>query len=373
MVIGTIAATCAITHTLSLPRPDKLIFIAIHGRSALHSPGVFESNPISAAGFTRTLEHRHQALGKAIVWNGEEITPRDFLHRTGTKAFMVLKSGNIVFEDYASGTHADTIFASFSVAKSILSTLVAMAHHRGDLPGAQEDVRQLLPEGMRNNLPTPVRVRDLLNMRAGFGVPESYDSFSQTSKMYLSTNLDRFLESLSTTRGAGRAFEYRSVEYQILGTILRTSTRTSLAEYMSATLWPLIGAQEASWSIDSGSTRVEKAFCCFNARVSDYARFGQWILETAVGNGGDELPENWFHDVREQQGTRGGLGYSHGWWLPPDRSEGDFSAIGIYGQYVYVNPTRGVVIVKFSDYGPEQDEAQTLAAFQQIARHLSTD
>ena len=70
------------------------------------------------------------------------------------------------------------------------------------------------------------------------------------------------------------------------------------------------------------------------------------------------------------------FGYGYQWWLPPTGDEGEYSAIGVYNQFIYVNPTRGIVIAKTSasqNYGADETtdrEIETLALFSEIARSI---
>ncbi|UXY15185.1 beta-lactamase family protein [Chitiniphilus purpureus] len=291
---------------------------------------------------------------------------------TKTNAFLVAHGGRIVYERYYNGYSRNSYFPSYSVAKAITSTATALAIKDGFIKSTNADARQYWPSTLAAKFRQPVTISDLLNMRAAIPVQEQYDSvFSLLAQMYVTTDLKRFMQQLPPVHFSSMPhFEYRSATYLLLGETLRGAVNDNLAPYISTALWKPIGAESnASWSVDSSDSRIEKSFCCINAKARDFVRFGLFVLEDGKYKGSNLLPAGWQQKIQKPTAFKGEFGYSHGWWMLKDRSDPDFSAIGIHGQYVYINPKTNTVIVKFSDYGAEQDEALTLRAFRKIS-HL---
>lgn len=189
--------------------------------------------------------------------------------------------------------------------------------------------------------------------------------------MYLTTDLGDFVARLKGFRyPSGERFEYRSVDTLVLAKVLTRATGMSLAEYLEAKIWNPLGAvDDASWSVDSRDHSVEKAFCCLNATARDFARLGILYLGRGAIGGGDRIvSESWAIAPAMTHNRSSAMTYHDGWWILPDNErDGDFAAIGIYGQYVYVNPRTQTTIVKLSEHALQKDEIETLLTLRYIA------
>ncbi|MEU4421032.1 serine hydrolase [Actinoplanes sp. NPDC024001] len=293
-----------------------------------------------------------------VPWKGARIPFTEFLDTTHTNAFLVLRDGAIEYEWYRAGITPGTRLSSWSMAKSVVSLLVGQAVARGEL--AEDDrLVDLLPELRTGGDYDRITVRDLLDMASGVDVPENYRAywpFTGTARMYLTHDLPGFVAGhREVTYPPGSRASYRSVDTQILGLVLTRVTGRPLADLLAERIWQPMGAeQSATWNLDRpGGT--EKAYCCLNATARDYARLGQVVLD-----GGREIvPAEWIKRIATPAPhDLSGWGYSAQWWHPFD-SGGDYSALGIHGQYLYVSPARRTVVVKLSDHGTEQDEQET--------------
>lgn len=332
---------------------------------------VFPARTVAAPAEERALPRSSDSFDQDVPWKGDRIPVTDFLETTDTDAFVVVEGGKITYEWYADGTTATTRLSSWSVAKSVVSLLVGQAIDRGEL---SEDDRlvDVLPELETGGDYDRVTVRDLLDMTAGIDVPEDYNEywpFTGTARMYITKDLRDFVADHRTTDFVpGSKGVYRSVNTQLLGLILEKVTGEHLADLLSHDLWKPIGAgHDATWNLDQEGGN-EKAFCCINATARDYARLGQLVLDDGRVGDTQVLPTSWITRISTAAPHEvDGWGYSAQWWHPPGGTGDDFSAIGIYGQYIYVNPTADVVIVKLSDYGTEQDEQDTIDAFRALA------
>jgi CubicO group peptidase (beta-lactamase class C family) len=213
-------------------------------------------------------------------------------------------------------------------------------------------------------------------MRSGIDVDENYGSSlaSPVVRMFVSTDLQRFIARRSGLRFTpGSRFEYRSVDTLILSRVLARATGMRLSDFAQQVLWEPLGMeQEASWSVDSRQHGVEKAFCCLNTTARDFARLGLLYLQGGRMGGQQIVSPTWAAEPRQPVNTGNALDYRDGWWIPPgNANDRDFSAIGVFGQYIYVNPATRTVIVKLSDYGTEQDEVLTLLAMRSISHVVS--
>ena len=167
----------------------------------------------------------------------------------------------------------------------------------------------------------------------------------------------------------GSQGDYRSIDTQLLGMVLTRVTGRPLADLLAERLWRPMGAETAAtWNLDTpGGT--EKAFCCLNATARDVARIGQQVLD--AGSSHSVIPPAWVARIaRPPTHPVDGWGYSAQWWQRDPQGSPDFAAVGIHGQYLYIDPARRVVIVKLSDYGENQDEKETYDALRAITGSL---
>ncbi|WGX96928.1 serine hydrolase [Nocardioides sp. L-11A] len=331
---------------------------------------LFPARTVEAAPGDRTAPAAAPPAGE-VPWKGRTVPVREFLTSTDTVAFVVVRDGQVTQEWYADDVDPGTRLSSWSVAKSFVSLLVGQAIGRGEL--AEDDrLVELLPELEAGTAYDEVTVRDLLDMTAGIDVPEDYNAywpFTGTARMYITRDLPEFVaDHREVDSRPGTEGVYRSVDTELLGLILEQVTGRHLADLLETDLWQPIGAAaDATWSLDREDGR-EKAFCCINATARDYARIGQLVLDGGRVGDRQVVPQEWITRISTPAPLPvDDWGYAAQWWHPTGGDGSDLSAIGIYGQYIYVSPRTGTVVVKLSDYGTEQDEQETIDAFRAIA------
>ncbi|KAF1047705.1 MAG: 6-aminohexanoate-dimer hydrolase [Herbaspirillum frisingense] len=338
---------------------------------------VFDANPIRRSAHPAPLANEPRPLDIALPWkNGSTLGVLDFIKTAKAHAFLVVQDGRVVYERYIDGYDADSRFTSFSVAKSFVATLTGAALAQGKIKSLQEPIGNYLKPGEIAAAYAGITIGQLLDMRAGIDVDERYGGSltSPVVRMFVTTDLDKFIARRHGLRFApGSRFEYRSVDTLVLSRVLARATGMRLSDYAQQTLWEPLGMeQDASWSTDSGRHGIEKAFCCINTTARDFAKLG--LLYLNQGRVGDTqiVSPAWADEPRLPVNQGDILDYRDGWWIPPgNAADRDFSAIGVFGQYIYVNPATRTVIVKLSDYGVEQDEVLTLLAMRRISHHVA--
>lgn len=339
---------------------------------------LYDANPIRRSSHPAPLPTALRQLELALPWkDGGTLDTDAFLHTTHTHAFLVIQDGTVVFERYIDGYNAASRFTSFSVAKSFVATLTGAALAEGKLASLQEPIGNYLSAEDIAPAYGNITVGQLLDMRSGIDVDERYGGSltSPVVRMYVSTDLGKFIAGLSGLRFApGSRFEYRSVDTLVLSRVLARLTGQSLASYAQQTLWEPLGMeQDASWSTDSQAHGVEKAFCCINTTARDFAKLGLLYLNEGRAGGKQLISAAWADEPRRPVNRGDVLDYRDGWWIPPgNETDRDFSAIGVFGQYIYVNPATRTVIVKLSDHGVEQDEVLTMLAMRRIAHFVAS-
>lgn len=291
-----------------------------------------------------------------------------------TVAFVVVQGGRIVLERYFNGYDRDSVATSFSVAKSFVSAMLGIAIAEGKVGSVDDPVTRYLPELAQSDPRfAEVTLRHLLEMRSSLDFDEGYNSsVSDASRFYLHRDLHPLIARLRLRDAPDRRYEYVSGNTQLLGMVIERATGATLAQYLEAKIWQPMGAEfDASWSLDSRSSGLAKAFCCLNARAVDFARFGEVFLHHGQWNGRQVVPEAWVAastEVREHpganlaarwnvEGLASGRPAFYAWqWrryavAAPDTALGvapadGFFAQGLHGQYIYVAPAADMVIVR---------------------------
>ncbi len=376
-VVGSLVLLVALTYVgtalLKVPPPHRLAQILAAPPS--EQGQYFPARTVQAPDVARPFPEDARPLPATVPWKGTEEPLPEVLEETHTNAFLVVQDGTLVHEWYAEGVGADDRMSSWSVAKSVVSLLVGQSIEDGRF--AEGDlVVDLVPElGRAGNGFDDVTVGELLDMSSGVDVAENYRAywpFTGTARLFLSTDLTGYLaDHRDVAFAPGSRGEYRSVDTQLLGMVLRATEGKPLAELLTERLWGPIGAEsDATWNLDeTGGT--EKAFCCLNATARDFAKLGQLLVDGGRVDGEQVVPTAWLERIAtpaEHQVST--WDYSAQWWQP-EGADGDLTALGIHGQYIYVNPRTGTVIVKLSDHGTEQDEQETFTAMQSIAAALA--
>ncbi len=311
-------------------------------------------------------------LPRTYVYREQEKDLEAFLQETDTTGLLVVKDDRVVFERQYRGNVPSSRTISWSVGKSFVSALVGIALHQGQIESIEDPITKYVPE-LVGSAYDGVRIKDVLQMSSGASWNEDYsDPNSDINRFgrYLATggSLDEFTATLEREHEPGTFNRYNSADTQALGMLLTRATGTSLTRYLEEKLWQPLGMEsDAYWLTDSGG--IELAFGGLNVTLRDYARFGLLYLHDGVWNGGQIVPAKWVKasvtpDAShllpgENPGSDFPLGYGYQWWIM-DGDEGEYSAIGIYNQFIYVNPTRRLVIVKTSansEYGRTAEES----------------
>jgi CubicO group peptidase (beta-lactamase class C family) len=291
-----------------------------------------------------------------------------FLIKHKSLAFLILRNDSIIYEKYFKGYNRNSVIPSFSISKSFVSAMVGIALSEGKIHDIHQPVTDYLPQ-MKDSGFKNVTIEDLLTMRSGIKFNEGYSNpFGEAAKFYYGLNLEKYTKKLKVIHKPGTKYEYASGNTQILGMVLEKATGTRLASYMEEKIWKPMGARSiATWSLDSKKHREAKAFCCINATPEDFALFGQLYLNKGQVDGRTVVPSDWVNktlslqnDSRDSQGYP----YTYMWRV---MKNGSFFAKGILGQFIFVCPSKRIVIIRMGESAGDLDWP---AFFQQIADQL---
>lgn len=284
--------------------------------------------------------------GPSIYENNRKIPFEKALEISSSRAFLVIQKDSILYEQYFAGYDSSSIVPSFSVAKSFTSALVGIAIDEGFIKSVDDPLSKYIPE-LPQNPYAAISIRDLLDMRSGLKYEENYiNPFGHVAKSYYGTNLKKSISKLKAYAAAGSEFDYISVNTQLLGWAVENAVGKKLNVYLEEKIWKPLGMEyPASWSVDSKKHKTVKAFCCINTVARDYAKFGRLYLKAGNWNGKQLISENWIKTSLDFDET---AHYSYQWWRRPRKETGqeDFFAMGILGQFIYVNPKKDLIIVR---------------------------
>lgn len=272
------------------------------------------------------------------------------LEGLGSVGLLMIKNDSIVFEKYWDGYNDSSKSGSFSMAKSITSLLIGAAIHDGLIKSVDEPVGDFLPE-FKEGEKAKVRIVDLLTMTSGSDWNESYaNPFSVTTELYYGSDVYKTATGVHIIHQPGTLHYYKSGDTQLLGLILEKATGKSLSDYAAEKLWQPLGAEHpALWSTDHDKGN-EKAYCCFNSNVRDFARIGKLMLDSGKINGVPVIDSSYFTNSIKACKIPDGSGqpcsyYGYQWWIDPIHPE-IFYARGILGQYIIVIPSKKMIIVR---------------------------
>ncbi len=313
-----------------------------------------------------------------------------FLKETDTAALVVLKDGKIVYENYWLTGGRDVTWLSMSVSKSFVATLVGIAVSEGRIQSIDDPVTVYAPS-LKGSAYDGVSIKDILQMSSGAAWTEDYSDPNSDVMRFgqifaVGGSLNEFLTTMKPDREPGTHYRYNSAETQVLGLLLTRATGRSVTQYMTEKLWHPMGAEQTGhWLVDSEG--MEMVFGGLSITARDYAKIGELYRNGGYFNGRQIVPADWITAsvTPDAPHLAPGVnpdfpfGYGYQWWVP-ESLEGEYSAIGVYNQFVYVNPSRGLTIVKLSansDYGTTDDETswremETLALFRAIGEAVET-
>jgi CubicO group peptidase (beta-lactamase class C family) len=270
-------------------------------------------------------------------------------------ALLIVHDGRLRLERYGLDFDAAGRWTSFSVAKSITSTLVGAAIRDGHIRSMDDKVSDYIPQ-MKGSAYDDVSIRQLLTMTSGIRWNEDYaDPNSDVARFnnhQPEEGVDAivsYLRRLPRDAPAGTRWLYSTGETNLVGILVSEATRRPLAEYLSEKIWAPAGMeQQATWILSR--TGREISGCCIQAATRDFARFGLFILGGAQAGGRPIAPEGWLAEATTKRTGIGqsGRGYGYQWWTYDD---GSFTARGIFGQGIFIDPKRRLVIASNGNWG----------------------
>lgn len=342
-----------------------------------------------SSGPVRTLTPKPAELPDTFKYKDKIISMDEWLKDSSATALVVVKGENLVFEDYYQGTQALDKRISWSMAKSYLSALFGIAVGEGKIPDINAAVTDYVPN-LKGTGYDNVTIKNVLQMSSGVYFNEDYGDFNSDINrfgriMALGGSFDDFAATLKQDpkHEQGTYMHYVSIDTHVIGMVLRAATGTPIMDYMQEKLWRKLGNESDAYYI-TDTTGEPMVLGGLNIISRDYARMGMLYRDHGQYNGEQIVPKQWVEDsitadaahlvpgLRDSASTNFGYGYQ--WWIP-ENPNGEFLALGIYGQYIYINRPKNVVIVKNSAHLGFMDNHYAskdiaVAAFREIANSL---
>lgn len=276
-----------------------------------------------------------------------------------TAGLVIVQDGKIRMEKYGLGFTGNGKWTSFSVAKSFTSTLVGAAIKDGYIKSIEDKVSTYIPD-LKGSAYDDVTIRQLLTMTSGVKWNEDYADPKSDVALFnqhkAKDGMDvtvSYMRTLPREAPAGTKWVYKTGETNLIGVLVSSATKKNLSEYLSEKVWVPFGMeQDGSWLL--GSTGHEISGCCIQASTRDYARFGLFIMGGAKVNGASIVPDDWIAPATSKQADIGapGKGYGYQWWTYDD---GSFAAQGIFGQGIFIDPARRLVVASNSNWPKATD------------------
>jgi len=304
---------------------------------------IHPTRPIPASNDPYPLPARPVALsGLGYEVQGEAFDVDGFFEHNQVVGLLVIKGGEVVVERYARGNTPATKWYSFSVAKSVVSMLIGAAVRDGYIQTLDAPVTDYLPI-LAGSAYEGVTIRDALQMASGVEWDEDYADPQSDVASTGGSALDRlrYLRNKPRAAAPGEVFNYNTGETNLLGAVLRAAIGNNLSSYLENKIWGPFGMEhDANWLLLAPGG-AEHGGCCLSATLRDYGRIGLFAMRDGrLRDGTSVLPDGWMAESTTPSAAN--PRYGQLWWLG---GNGVYSAIGIYGQAIQIDPTRDLIIV----------------------------
>jgi CubicO group peptidase (beta-lactamase class C family) len=337
----------------NLPKDQNVLFWTVEQRDNAFRAmeKLVKVNDIAAGGAVHALP-----AGKPLTL---QFDVDAYMKSQRNAGLIIVQDGKVRLEKYALDYSKDGRWTSFSVAKSLTSTMVGAAVRDGYIKSLDDKVTVYIPD-LKGSAYDDVSVKQLLTMTSGVKWNEDYTDPKSDVALF---NLHKaepgvdvtvsYMRKLPREAPAGSKWVYKTGETNLIGVLVSSATKKTLSAYLSEKVWKPFGMeQDAFWML--GSTGHEISGCCVSARLRDYARFGQFILGGGMAGGKPVLPDDWLASATTKQAdiAQPGRGYGYQWWTNDD---GSFAAQGIFGQGIFIDPKRKLVIASNGNWPTATD------------------
>lgn len=331
-------------------------------------------------------------LPEYYAFDGQKKHTTTWLTETQTTGMAVLYDNQLVYEQYWRGNKASSHCMMMSVSKSMASFLIGVAYEEGAIKSLDDQVVRYVP-ALKGTAYDGVTIKNALEMSSGVEWNEGYGQpGSDIANAIIESDygsLDAITKRLEKARKPGTYNHYVSMDSHVLGMVLRGATGLSYRDYFEQKLWRKLGAEAPVYML-TDATGESMVFGGANVVLRDMLRFGKLYLHQGRNYRGEQLVSaEWIkssttpdaphlYPMVNNPHSSSTFGYKYQWWTPRYPDKGDYAALGIYGQILYVSPSRKVVIAKTSAYKDYATNGgamfhESLLAMQAIAQHVERE
>ncbi|MEI6739628.1 MAG: serine hydrolase [Gemmatimonadaceae bacterium] len=356
--------------------------LAVHTFRNIHR--LFPTRMVAPAAVPRALYAAPQPLTRVALTAGDttDLLAR-YIAANRVTGLLVLDRGRVAYEFYGQGNGPQTRWMSMSMAKSITATLVGAALRDGAIHSLQDPVTQYVP-ALIGSAYDGVSIRELLMMASGVRWTERYTDPTSDRRRLLEAQIAQqpggllaVMRALPRAAPPGTVHTYSTGETQVLAEVLHGAIQRPLADYLSEKIWRPAGMEApAVWWLASPNG-LEIGGSGLSATLRDYGRLGLFLLDQGIVGRDTLLPPGWMAEATSPQMLRNGtaIDYGYMWWTATTaeaRRDHAYTAQGIHGQFLYVNPAAQVVVVVWSAQPQPTggDVVNDLAVFDAVVRAL---
>lgn len=339
-------------------------------RTFSHTDLAFATREIHRGGEVKPLQYHDQSLSNYPISTSNGVFDLfDYVSRNRVVGLLIKRAGKVVLEQYELGISPHSRWMSMSMAKSVSTVLVGTAIKDGYISSVDEQLVHYLP-GLSGSAYDGVTIRHLMQMTSGAKWDDTHTDPASERRRMLALQIEQkpgaimeYMASLKRAATPGSVWNYSTGETHIVGALVHAATGKWLSDYLSERIWSRLGMEaNANWWLES-QDGLEVAGSGISTTLRDYTRFASFILDQGVIDGHRILPTGWVREMGASRIINGQrLDYGYMWWpVPgPDGSleDGAFSARGIFGQYIYINPKQQLTISVLSSRSkPKHAEA----------------
>ena len=283
----------------------------------------------------------------------DKTTLESYMTTNHIGGIIVLQHNKIRLEQYAEGVDKETVWTSFSMAKSVSSMLLGVALKEGAIESLDDVLQKYIPELKGHDYGT-VTVRQLLTMTSGISWNEDYeDPNADVAQMYQSpcksteSHILTYMKPLKFVHQPGTYWNYSTGETDLVGILIQKATGKSLADYLSEKIWQPWGMEHCAYWLADECSNLNIGGSGLSASLRDYARLGTLMLNKGRIGDEDIFSEEWLEDATSllYETNDQGEGYGYLWWR---FKNGSYAAVGIFGQMLYIDPSKELVIAQMA-------------------------
>jgi CubicO group peptidase (beta-lactamase class C family) len=361
LVLSALSIVPTLAHEMAGARQvyDGTMRPDVEVKTFAHSDELFSVREVQRGSAARELPKAKTPL-KNVYFEagGKRYDLFDYLALNRVAGLLIVKNGELVLEDYELGTGPETHWPSYSMAKSVSSTLIGAALQDGSIGSLDDPVTKYVPV-LKGGAYEGVSVRNVIQMASGVKWNETPTDPKSDRRKLLEIQLQEkpgtilsFMSGLSRAGAPGTIWNYNTGETFVVGAVLEGATHKPLAKYLSEKIWKPWGMEsEAQWQLESPKG-MGWAGGGLSATLRDFGRMGLLVLADGVIDGKRTVPQGWFDEAGSAKEIGGKtVEYGYLWWTYPKGDtvhDGAFQARGAFGQHLYINRKEKVVIVVLS-------------------------